>query len=108
MTGEKWIKHSNGWEWNKRTDAYKAEIAKVAGTGTGRPYRWDIRLFPRPAGRWPAFGQGSCATLAEAKAASDRAIAQIADSGDGSINAHLARTVLGDYTKGQTYAQQGD
>lgn len=74
--GEKWQKQSNGWEWRKRTDAYKAEIAKVSGTG-GTPYLWDVFALPRPEGmvRWNATAKGSCRTLAQAKAEADAAIA---------------------------------
>lgn len=76
--GTKWEKNSNGWMWNKGTDAYKAEISKVVGTGTGRPYLWDVRRLPRPEGeRWTAFAKGSSPNLAEAKAAADETIARL-------------------------------
>lgn len=77
----KWGKQANGWEWRKRTDAYKAEIAKVTGTA-GAPYLWDVYALPRPEGmvRWNAFAKGSCRKLAEAKEQADAAISRLMEA----------------------------
>lgn len=70
-----WEKRPSGWEWRKTTGNLRAEISKVSGTGTGKPYAWDVRQLPRPVGeRWKPIGKGWTATLGEAKAKADAAM----------------------------------
>lgn len=74
----KWERQPSGWEWRKRSETWRAEVCKVTGGVTGKPYQWAVMPWPRAQGEiWRPIGKGWCAKLAEAKAEADAVIARL-------------------------------